>query len=113
MKFLIIAAAALLAGLVWQIIKAAKDPDVQIASDLKMPITRYRKYKEVYDEIQAIYREAGPEGIGKANDKVDKIIAEKLLKTNLNMNEWRRYSNYRLKESSIVDAYEQWKKENM
>ena len=72
-------------------IKATKDPEVIEASDLRMTITRYRKYKEAKNRIQEIYRTHGVNS-PQANEYVDRIISELP-----NMNEWRKFMDYQLK----------------
>ena len=37
--------------------KALKDPDVQIASELRMSVKRYRHYQRLYDEYQEFMAE--------------------------------------------------------
>ena len=72
-------------------IKATKDPEVLEASDLRMTITRYRKYKEANNRIQEIYRTHGTNS-AQANKEVDLIISGLP-----NMNEWRRFMDYQLR----------------
>lgn len=45
--------------LIYNIIKAMKDPDVQNAADLRMSIIRFRKYERLYDEYYAFMQEHG------------------------------------------------------
>lgn len=68
-------------------IKALKDPDVHEASKLRMSVSHYKRYKEMSEQIQCIYRE---EGVNyKSDEKVNDIIMQAP-----NMNEWRRFSEY-------------------
>ncbi|MEJ8768531.1 hypothetical protein [Prevotella sp. HCN-7019] len=53
--------------IITNIIKAKKDPDIQTASNLGIPINRYRKYKELYDEHQRLMLHYGIES-KEAND---------------------------------------------
>lgn len=73
--------------------KAAKDPDVIEASELGIPIWRYRKYQEAWDKIQAIYKAYGTDSqmsIKMVNEIINKLP---------NLNEWRRYGDKQLKKS--------------
>lgn len=69
--------------------KAIKDPDVQASADLRIPILRYNKYKQWYDEHQRIMHEYG---IGSKEDNEYFISFFKQIG---HPNEWRRYQNYR------------------
>lgn len=75
----------------YSFIKATKDPEVLEASDLRITITRYRKYKEANKKIQEIYRTHGTNS-DHANKEVDRIISGLP-----NMNEWRRFMDYQLR----------------
>ena len=73
----------------YQTAKAMKDPDVQIASNLRMSIKRYRHYQRLYDEYQAFMLERGADS--QASEK--KFL--EIFKQIDNPNEWRRYQAYR------------------
>ena len=79
-------------------IKATKDPDVKIATALGIPILRYRKYKEWYDEHERLMKQYGIES-KEANEYFSSFIDQIQ-----NKNEWRRYQNFR---------YEQFQMEQM
>ena len=82
-------------------IRALKDPDVQIASELRMSITRYKRYREWFNEHQRIMQIHGCES-KEANDYFNSFF--KKIKY---PNEWRRYSHYRLmlgKEEMLRDC---------
>jgi len=66
-----------------------KDPDVQIASDLRMSVKRYRHYQRLYDEYQSFMIEHGVH-----SQASEKKFAE-IFKQIDNPNEWRRYQTYR------------------
>lgn len=70
--------------------KAAKDPDVIEASELGIPIWRYRKYKEAWDKIQLIYKTYGTQS------EMSFKMADEIISTLPNMNEWRRFSDRQL-----------------
>ena len=69
--------------------KALKDPDVQIASNLRMSIKRYRHYQRLYDEYQAFMLEHG------AHSQASEKKFLEIFKQIDNPNEWRRYQAYR------------------
>ena len=71
------------------IIKAAKDPDVQAASNLGMSITRFRHYQRLWDEYQEYMKEHGIYS-RESEEKFKEIYSQ--IK---NPNEWRRYGQYR------------------
>jgi pimeloyl-CoA synthetase len=75
---------------VWNFIKSLKDPDVLEASKLHIDIRHYKKYKEIENEIQQLYKE---NGLGEDSEKK----AFEILKKAPNLNEWRRYSDYQFK----------------
>jgi hypothetical protein len=70
--------------------KAAKDPDVVEASELGIPIWRYRKYKEAWDKIQAIYKAYGTQS------EMSFKMADEIIENLPNMNEWRSFSSKQL-----------------
>lgn len=76
--------------LVYNIIKAVKDPDVQAAADLRMSITRYRKYERLYNEYSEFMKEHGIHSA--ASEKKFREIFKQID----NPNEWRKYQNFRL-----------------
>ena len=45
--------------IITNMVKAAKDPDVQEASNLGIPVGRYRQYREWYDEHQRLMQQYG------------------------------------------------------
>ena len=75
--------------LVVNIIKATKDPDVIEASNLRMDVRRYKKYKEWYDEHQRLMRQYG---VGSMEAQEYFLGFFRQIK---NPNEWRRYQAYR------------------
>lgn len=74
------------------IIKAAKDPDVIAASNLKMDVRRYKKYREWYDEHQRLVRQYG------LDSKEEQEYFLSFFKQIKNPNEWRRYQKFRFNE---------------
>lgn len=74
-------------------IKAFKDPDVRTASSLGMSVNRYRWYRECYDKWQDSMTKYGTN-----SKEADKVFDEFFPKIK-NMNEWRRYQDYRFKET--------------
>lgn len=91
--------------------KAAKDPDVIEASELRIPIYRYRKYKEAWDKILVIYEKYGTD-----SQKSVKLVSE-IVSGLPNMNEWRRYGDAQLKKSmksfhEIQNEFEEYIHEN-
>lgn len=79
--------------LIYEIIKATKDPDVIAASDLRMTVRRYKKYREWYDEHQRLMEQYGIE-----SKEAEKYFVS-FFKKIKNPNEWRRYQAYRFKKS--------------
>ena len=73
----------------YQTAKAMKDPDVHIASNLRMSIKRYRHYQRLYDEYDAFMLEHGAD----SQASEDKFL--EIFKQIDNPNEWRRYQAYR------------------
>lgn len=70
-------------------LKAMRDPDVQIATDLRMSVKRYRHYQRLYDEYQEFILKYGVH-----SQASEKKFAE-IFKQIDNPNEWRRYQAYR------------------
>lgn len=83
--------------------KAAQDPNVIEASELGIPILRYRKYQEAWDKIQKIYEAYGIDS-QKSYNMVNEIISKLP-----NMNEWRRYGDKQL--SKTKKSYQEIQKE--
>lgn len=106
MKYVIGGIVAVIAGnaimLIINIIKAMKDPDVIAASNLRMDVRRYKKYREWYDEHQRLMRQYG------IDSKEELEYFRSFFKQIKNPNEWRRYQAYRFKETvdeiSLQDA---------
>lgn len=76
-----------------QFIKATKDPDIRTASSLGMSVTRYRWYRECYDKWQAAMTKYG------TDSKEANAVFDEFFPHIKNLNEWRRYQEYRLNES--------------
>ncbi len=72
-------------------VRATKDPDVIAASNLKMDVRRYKKYREWYDEHQRLISRYG---IG-SKEETDYFLS--FFKQIENPNEWRRYQQFRFK----------------
>lgn len=70
-------------------IKAMNDTDLQVASELGMPVDRYRQYREWYDEHQRLMQEYG---IG---SKEETEYFKSFFKQVKVPNEWRRYQDFR------------------
>lgn len=70
-------------------IKAAKDPNVKAASNLRMTINRFNLYTRLYDEHQDCLLKYGVES------QEAQLKGVEILKQVPNMNEWRRYCDYR------------------
>lgn len=69
--------------------KAMRDPDVQIATDLRMSVKRYRHYQRLYDEYQDFILQHG------ANSQASERKFIEIFKQIDNPNEWQRYQAYR------------------
>lgn len=76
----------------YETLKALKDPDVQIASDLRMSIKRYRKYQRLYDAHWEIMMKCGSN-----SREAENFFAKEVYPNLPNLNEWRRYQEYRSK----------------
>ena len=74
-------------------IKAFKDPDVRAASSLVMSVNRYRWYRQHYDEWQEAMTKYGTD-----SKEANKVFDEFFPKIK-NLNEWRRYQEYRFNET--------------
>lgn len=85
------------------VIKSFKDPDVLKASELKMDIRRYKKYREWYDEHQRLMSQYGIE-----SKQAEQYFLE-FFKQIKNPNEWRRYQDFRYKQSRV--EWDKWKEE--
>lgn len=70
-------------------VKAMKDPDVHIASELRMSIKRYRHYQRLYDEYQDFMLKHG------VNSHASEKKFAEIFRQIDNPNEWRRYQSYR------------------
>lgn len=93
-----------LISIITNIIKAMKDPDVQAASNLEIPIYRYRKYKEWYDEHQRLMQQYG------VDSKEANAYFALFFKQIKYPNEWRKYQQSRYKSiSSILNNMEDLK----
>lgn len=89
----VIAVAALfLVGWIVSAIKAAKDPDVQAASNLMMSITHYRTYQRFWNEYEEVRRKYG--AYSKETDEKIKEILGKIRRPN----EWMRFVEHMDKE---------------
>lgn len=69
--------------------KAMRDPDVQIATDLRMSVKRYRHYQRLYDEYKDFMLQHG------VNNQASEKKFIEIFKQIDNPNEWRRYQAYR------------------
>lgn len=78
--------------------KALKDPDVQNAADLKMSITRFKKYERLYNSYWNVMMKYGPNS-QQADEYFTKHIWPKIDVPN----EWRRYQNFRANQDSKND----------
>ncbi|MCM1077777.1 MAG: hypothetical protein NC411_10505 [Bacteroides sp.] len=76
--------------IVYNIIKASKDPDVKTATNLQMSITKYKKYQRLYDEHWDIMMKHGAD-----SKEAEDFFRTKVYPNIENPNEWRRYENYR------------------
>lgn len=86
----------------YQTFKALKDPDVQIATDLRMSVKRYRHYQMLYDEYQEFMLKHG------VNSAASEKKFVEIFKQIDNPNEWRRYQTYReqkQREEFMKDIY--------
>jgi hypothetical protein len=82
-----------LGSIITNIIKATKDPDVIVASNLKMDVRRYKQYREWYDEHQRLMSVYGID----SNEEQKFFLS--FFKQIKNPNEWRRYQDYRYQEN--------------
>lgn len=82
----------LIVEFVIQYIKATKNPDVRTATSLGMSVNRYRQYRKWYDEWQDAMTKYGTDS-KEANAVFDEFFPQ--IK---NMNEWRRYQEFRFNE---------------
>lgn len=95
---------ALLVFITWIVcfIKALKDPDVRTSSELRMSIFRFRLYRRLYDEYDEVLKQYGAWS-NKADEYFSKIIYPQIK----DMNEWRRYQDYRYAKSR-AESQEYW-----
>lgn len=84
---------AFLIGWLWYFFKAFNDPDIIIASNLRMTINRYRLYRKLYNELQELIKKYGID-----SPNIDEIYRIKIFPKIKNTNEWRRYQTYRWRE---------------
>lgn len=82
------------------IFKATKDPDVVAASDLRMPVFRYKQYREWYDKHMELMKTYGCDS-KEANNYFNSFFCK------INTpNEWRRYQKYRYDMSHKVNHFQ-------
>lgn len=84
---------AITGGIIYWIylsIKAAKDPDVTIASKLRMSISNYRIYERLYDAHWDVMMKFGPN-----SSEAEKFFAKEVFPNIPNPKEWQRYQEYR------------------
>ena len=91
-RWVIIGLFCFLVQFVIQYIKATKDPDVRAASSLGMSVARYRWYRECYDKWQETMTKYG------TDSKEADAVFDEFFPQIKNLNEWRRYQEYRLNE---------------
>lgn len=100
MKYVVGGIVAVIIGavimLLVNIIKATKDPDVIAASNLRMDVRRYKKYREWYDEHQRLMRQYG------IDSKEEQEYFRSFFKQIKNPNEWRRYQAFRFKNNCCL-----------
>lgn len=84
----------ILVSIVYHWVKAMRDPDVQIATDLRMSVLRYRKYEKLYNDHWDIMMKFGSNS-RESEQYFARVVFPELQK--LSMNEWRRYQSYREK----------------
>lgn len=77
-----------LIGWIVSAIKAAKDPDVQAASNLMMSITHYRAYQRFWNEYMEVKNKYG------AYSKETDAKIKEILKQIRRPNEWLRFVEY-------------------
>lgn len=77
---------------IYHSIKAVKDPDVQAASDLRMSVTRYRLYKELFDKHQEAIQ-----NYGSFSKEANELFVKEINPRIPNPNEWRRFCEYQTK----------------
>lgn len=101
-------AAGFIIGLVYNMVKASKDPDVQAASDLRMTIGNYRKYKRLYDAHWEIMMKYGAN-----SSEAERFFAKEVYPNLPNLNEWRRYEDYRalLQQQEMMDQIRGYRKD--
>lgn len=75
------------------VVKSSKDPDVINASNLRMSVNNYRKYKEWFDKHQELMDKYGTES------KEAYEYFNSFFKRIKNVNEWRKYQNFRFEET--------------
>ncbi len=74
----------------YHFLRSIKNTDVQKAAELRMSITRYRKYQKLYDEYFEIMIKYGA-----SSTTAEKYFRDNVFPNIDNSNEWRRYQAYR------------------
>ena len=82
---------AVVAYFIWSFFNATKDPDVIEASNLRMNIRNFKKYRDLYDKLQEVMEKYGADS-HEANEFFKQDIWPEVKS---NSNEWRRYQDYR------------------
>lgn len=82
------------------IFKATKDPDVIAASDLRMPVLRYKQYREWYDMHMELMQKYGCD-----SKEANKYFYSFFIKIK-DPNEWRRYQKYRYDMSHKINHFQ-------
>lgn len=82
--------------IITNMVKAAKDPDVQEASNLGIPVGRYRQYREWYDEHQRLMQQYGIES------KEASAYFASFFRQIKYPNEWRKYQQSRYRSISDI-----------
>ena len=93
--FVFIAIVALIT-IVTNMFKAAKDPDVQAASNLGIPVGRFQQYREWYDEHQRLMQKYGIDS-KEANEYFMSFLRQIKYP-----NEWRKYQQSRYRSISDI-----------
>ena len=70
--------------------KASNDPEVIEASELRIDIRRYKKYKDMSERISKVYKEYG------LNSPIAEKKVNDIIKEAPNFNEFDRYQKYRM-----------------
>lgn len=75
----------------YQTVKATNNPDVQIASSLRMSVKRYKNYQRLYDEYHDFMLKHG------SNSAASEKKFVEIFKQIDDPDEWCRYQEYRSK----------------